>query len=237
MIISLVLVLLVTAGGTLASYLYDEGAAFAARLCAGACIGIAALGLIGFVWASFLGLTPFAILLTVAVIMLLPLVALNKPARRSFIQQDLLVNYRAIRAGLKHPSRLPLGYVAFYTIAALILWRAFDRAMIETPEGIFTGVLNNFGDLPFHLSVITSFAFGNNYPPEDPTYAGVRFTYPFLTDFVSAIFVRCGADLRQSMFIANFVVALSFVGLLHRWSLEMLRDKLAATLTPLLVLL
>jgi hypothetical protein len=236
-IISLVLVLLVTASGTLASYLYDEGAAFAARLCAGACIGIAALGLVGFVWASFLGLTPFAILLTLAVIMLLPLAALKKPARRSLIQQDLLVNYRAIRAGLKHPSRLPLGYVAFYTIAALILWRAFDRAMIETPEGIFTRVLNNFGDLPFHLSVITSFAFGNNYPPEDPTYAGVRFTYPFLTDFVSAIFVRCGADLRQSMFIENFVVALSFVGLLHRWALEMLRDKLAATLTPLLVLL
>ena len=78
--------------------------------------------------------------------------------------------------------------------------------MIDLPEGIFTGVLNNFGDLPFHLSVISGFAFGNNFPPEDPTYAGVRFTYPFLTDFVSAIFVRCGADLRQSMFIENFVV-------------------------------
>jgi len=109
--------------------------------------------------------------------------------------------------------------------------------MIDVPEGIFTGVLNNFGDLPFHLSVISGFAYGNNFPPEDPTYAGVRFTYPFLTDFVSAIFVRCGADLRQSMFIENFVVALAFVGLLHRWALEMLRDKLAAVITPILVLL
>ena len=55
--------------------------------------------------------------------------------------------------------------------------------MIERPDGIYTGVLNNFGDLPFHLSVITSFAYGQNFPPEDPTFAGVRFTYPFLTDF------------------------------------------------------
>ena len=63
MIISLALVLLVTASGTLASYLYDEDVNFAARLCAGACIGITALGLLGFVLASFIGLTPLAILL------------------------------------------------------------------------------------------------------------------------------------------------------------------------------
>jgi hypothetical protein len=236
-IISLALVLLATAGGTLVSYLYDEGAAFAARLCAGACIGIAALGLVGFVFASFLGLTPLAILLTLLLVISLPLLALRNPNRRVIIQQDLRATYRAIRQGYLDPSRLPFGYIVFYTVIAAILWRAFQRAMIDVPEGIFTGVLNNFGDLPFHLSVISSFAYGNNFPPDDPTYAGVRFTYPFLTDFVSAIFVRCGADLRQSMFIENFVVALAFVGLLHRWALEMLRDKIAAVITPVLVLL
>ncbi len=237
MIISLALVLLATAGGTLVSYLYDEGASFAARLCAGACIGIAALGLVGFVFASFLGLTPLAILLTLLVVISLPLLALRNPNRRLIIQQDLRATYQAIRQGYLNPSRLPLGYIVFYTVVAAILWRAFQRAMIDVPEGIFTGVRNNFGDLPFHLSVIGSFAYGNNFPPDDPTYAGVRFTYPFLTDFVSAIFVRCGADLRQSMFIENFVVALAFVGLLHRWALEMLRDKIAAVITPVLVLL
>ena len=237
MIISLGLVLLATASGTLASYLYDEGAAFAARLCAGACIGIAALGLVGFVFASFLGLTPLAILFSLLVVISLPLLALRNPNRRAVIQQDLRATYRAIRQVYLDPKRLPLGYIVFYTVVAVVLWRAFQRAMIDVPEGIFTGVLNNFGDLPFHLSVISSFAYGNNFPPEDPTYAGVRFTYPFLTDFVSAIFVRCGADLRQSMFLENFVVALAFVGLLHRWALEMLRDKLAAVITPVLVLL
>jgi hypothetical protein len=235
-LISLAIVLLVTASGTLSSYLYDEGASFAARLCAGACLGIAALGLVGFIFASFLGLTHLAIVLTM-VVFVLPLLSLQNQNRRVFIKQDLRATTHTIRRGLSDPGRLPLGYIFFYTVVAVILWRAFQRAMIEVPEGIFTGVLNNFGDLPFHLSVITSFAFGNNFPPEDPTYAGVRFTYPFLTDFVSAIFVRCGATLRQSMFLENFVVAVAFVGLLHRWALEMLRDKLAAILTPILVLL
>jgi hypothetical protein len=236
-IISLALVLLVTAGGTLASYLYDEDVNFAARLCAGACIGIAALGLVGFVLASFLGLTPLTILLALLITVGLPLLSLSNPDRNTLVQQDLRATSRSIRQAVGNPTGLQLGYTLFYIVVAAILWRAFQRAMIETPEGIFTGLLNNFGDLPFHVSVITSFSFGNNFPPQDPTYAGVRFTYPFLTDFVSAIFVRCGADLRQSMFLENFVVVLAFVGLMHRWALEMLRDRLAAIITPILVLL
>jgi hypothetical protein len=235
-IISLALVLFVTGSATLLTYAYDEGANFAARLCAGACIGIATLGLVGFIFASFLGLTPVSILLTV-VVHSLPLIWLRNPNRRAVVKNDLNAAYRGIRRALSRPGQMPLGYVIFYVVVGLILWRAFQRAMIEVPEGIYTGLLNNYGDLPFHLSVITSFAYGNNFLPEDPTYAGVRFTYPFLTDFVSAIFVRCGADLRQSMFIENFVLAMAFVGLMHRWALVMVRDRLAAVLTPLLVLL
>src|SRR4029079_1640521 len=53
----------------------------------------------------------------------------------------------------------------------------------------------------------------------------------------SAVFVRCGADLRQSMFIENYLLGLAFVGLVHRWAIVMLRDRLAAILTPLIVLL
>jgi hypothetical protein len=235
-IISLALVVVAIAGGTVATYLYDEAAPFAARLCSGACVGIATLGLVGFIFASFLGLTPLTILLTLAVLAL-PLFFLRSPNRRVVVQRDLKATYRAIRQGLFHPTRIRFGYAVFYLVVAAILWRAFQRAMIDLPEGIYTGVVNNLGDLPFHLSVITSFAYGNNFLPEDPTYAGVRFTYPFLTDFVSAVFVHCGADLRQSMFIENFVVALAFVGLLHRWAFAMLRNRLAAILTPVLVLL
>src|SRR5678815_975813 len=236
MIISLVLTLLVTASGTIATYLYDEGASFAARLCAGACLGLTALGLIGFIVASFIGLNTTSIIIT-TVVLSLPVLLLRDRNRWNAIRRDLKLTSQTIRRSLKDPTSTALGYFLFYVVVAYVLWRVFDRAMIETPEGYATGVLNNFGDLPFHISVITSFAHGNNFPPEDPTYSGVRFTYPFLTDFVSAVFVKCGASLRQSMFLENFVVAISFVGLLHRWALELLRDRLAAVVTPLLVFL
>jgi hypothetical protein len=236
MIISLALALLCTAGGTIATYLYDEGASFSYRVCSGACVGLAALGLICFVIASFLGLSPLTIAISLVVVWIVPFVVLQKQYLRKTIRQDLQKTSQGIRQTLLHPTRIT-GTAVFYVLVVIVLWRVFGRAVIEEPEGLFTGVLNNFGDLPFHISVITSFVYGENFPPEDPTYAGVKFTYPFLTDFISAIFVRCGANLRESMFVGNMFVAVSFVGLVHRWALVLLRDRLAALLTPLIVLL
>ncbi len=236
MIISLVLASLAIASGTITTYFYDEGASFPSRLCAGACVGLAGLGLIGFLFALFIGLTPLAIVLT-AVVLILPFLALLDPAHKKKLTWELVLTRQSVRRTVLHPSLTLLGYFLFYAVVSVILWQVFSRAMIELPEGLYTGLINNFGDLPFHLSVISGFAYGNNFPPEDPTYAGVRFTYPFLSDFVSAIFLRCGASLRQSMFIENYILAISLVGLLHRWALAMLKDRLAAVITPLLVLL
>ena len=233
---SLALALLVIFSGTLATYLYDDDAPFQARLCSGACLGITALSLLGFVFSSLLGLTGTAVLLS-ALVCSLPLALLAKQTYLGRLQKDLSGVSQTVRRLTSKPDAVSIGYVVFYVVTALVLWQVFSKAMIQDSEGVSTGLLNNFGDLPFHLSVITGFAYGNNFPPEDPTYAGVRFTYPFLSDFASAMFVRTGSDLRESMFIENFILAISFVGLLHRWALVMLRDRLAAIITPLLVLL
>ena len=236
MIPSLLLALLVTFSGTVATYLYDDDASFGARLCAGGALGLAALGLVSFVVASFVGLSGVSVLISGAIVCS-PLGLLSDTSYLKRFQHDLQAVSNSASRLLTKPGWTSVGYVLFYAVVIVILWKVFSRAVIEEPTGISTGLLNNFGDLPFHISVITSFAFGNNFPPEDPTYAGVRFTYPFLSDFVSAVFLKCGADLVQSMFIENFILGVSFVGLIHRWALVMLRDKLAAVITPLLVLL
>ena len=236
MITSLLLALLVTFSGTVATYLYDEDAPLAARLCAGGALGLAALGLVSFLVASFIGLTGAAIVFSAA-ICCSPLALLSDPSTLQRITQDLDAAWQSTQRFFLRPEPKLAGYALFYAVVTFVLWKVFSRAVIEDDAGLSTGLLNNFGDLPFHLSVITSFAFGNNFPPEDPTYAGVRFTYPFISDFVSAVFVQCGADLRQSMFIENFILGISFVGLVHRWAQVMLRDTLAAIITPLLVLL
>jgi hypothetical protein len=186
--------------------------------------------------ASLFGLTNALLIFTILLILAVSVFVIRPTKARTRLRQELSQSAAGIRQALLHPTRVSLAAL-YYVLVVVVFWRVFARAVIVDAEGMSTGVLNNFGDLPFHLSVITSFAFGNNFPPEDPTYAGVSFTYPFLTDFVSAVFVRAGASLRDSMFIENLVVAVSLVGLLHRWAWELLKNKLAAYLTPLLVLL
>jgi hypothetical protein len=236
MIASLALSLLAIGSGALLTYEFDEGAPLASRLCSGACIGFAAMALAGFVIALFFGLDLYSIGLT-ALILLLPFLLLAKAAIRDQINDDVNRALKAISRASTKPDRWAFIYFLFYAAVMIVMWLVFDRALLEKPDGYYTGVLNNYGDLPFHLSVITRFAFGQNYPPEDPTFAGARFTYPFLTDFVSAIFVRLGATLRQSLFIENWIIGVALVGVLHRFGLQLVRNRAAAILTPVLVIL
>jgi len=236
MITSLALSLIAIASGTLLTYTYDDDAPLAARLCSGACIGFAVMGLAGFILAMCLGLNPLTIGLT-AVVLLLPVGLLKRPDIRKQLNADIDAVLKAISRASSKPDRWAFIYFLFYAGVLIVMWLVFDRALLYRPDGLATGVLNNYGDLPFHLSVITRFAFGQNFPPEDPTFSGVRFTYPFLTDFISAIFVRSGADLRQSLFIENWIIGVAMVGVLHRFALRLLHNRTAAILTPLLIIL
>ncbi len=236
MLISLALSLIAVASGALLTYIWDEDAPLASRLCTGTCIGFALLGLIGLVFALLIGLTNATLIVT-ALVLITPALLLRNRQLRAQIDQDLNQATQAISRAATRPDRWSVIYFLFYAAVAIGMWLVFSRAMFEKPEGIYTGVLNNYGDLPFHLSVISRFAFGQNFPPEDPTFAGARFTYPFLTDFVSAMFMRAGASLRDSLFIENYFVSVALVGVLHRFGQKLLRNRTAAMLTPLLIVL
>ena len=236
MITSLVLAFIAIASGTLLTYIYDEDTPLASRLCSGACIGFAVMGLVGFILALFLGLTPLTLSLTAA-LLATSFLLLKSQQRRNQLNSDINQAIQAISRAASRPDRWALIYFLFYGGVAVVTWLVFSRAIFEKPDGIYTGVLNNYGDLPFHLSVITGFAFGQNFPPEDPTFAGVRFTYPFITDFISAMFVRAGASLRDSMFIENWILGIALVGVLHRFGQQLVRNRTAAILTPVLVIL
>ncbi|MDT5269011.1 MAG: hypothetical protein QOH49_1197 [Acidobacteriota bacterium] len=231
---ALLLALAAIAGATVLTYSYDRDANIWSRLCAGVCLGFAALGLVGFVLASMLGMGPAALALAAAVCGL-PLLLLLRRGWRGDVAAD-------IREGLSIVSRAlsgkgGAGVLVFYIVAALLFWFVYARAMYQTPDGIFTGVDTNLGDMPFHLAVVTGFAHGENFPPQHPEFAGVRLTYPFVVDFVAAMFVRAGATLERALFWQNFTMMMALVGLLHRWALKLTRERLAALFVPALVLL
>ncbi len=233
---ALLLALAAIATGTLLTYLYDRDAPLLARMCAGACVGLTVLGLVGFIVASVFGLTPLALVVS-GTLVAAPLALLGQKERRESVRSDIRATSRDLRRALVIGDASATATLIFFVCVALILWLVFGRAMYETAAGIFTGVDNNIGDLPFHLGVITGFTRGENFPPQHPEFAGARLTYPFLVDFVTAMFVRAGATLEGAMFWQNFVLALALVGLLYRWALKLTGDGAAALMTPVLVLL
>src|SRR5579864_9100739 len=218
-------------GGTLLTFLFDHNAPRGARLCMGASIGMALMATVGFLLALMLGLGPATIILS-SVILLAPFLLLVNRERRALI----LFLLRPSPSAAREPSAGGIGYLVFYLAMAILLAMVFNRAVFERADGIYTGVMNNLGDLPLHLQVINSFAHGHNLPPEDPTFAGVRFAYPFLVDFLAAMLVRAGAGVIFAMWLQNMVLAMALVGLLHYWTVLLTRNRLAGVIAPLLVL-
>jgi hypothetical protein len=215
----LVLVIAVLAGAALVS-LADRAAPVDALLCAGAPVGIALLGLVGYILASLFGLTPLSVGLSVAVL------------------APCLLIWSRPGAAPRLPARRRVWRLLFWAAAGVALWAVFDRVFIERADGgIATGDDHNLGDLPFHLAIITGFAHGSNVPPEHPELAGVPLTYPFLVDFVAAQLVTAGASLRRALLFENLALGLGLVGLLYRLGLRTTRSTRAALLTVLLALL
>jgi len=218
-------------GGTLLTFLFDRNAPRGARLCMGASIGMALMATVGFVLALLLGLDMGAIILSAFILLLPGLLLVNRERR------DMILNaLRSPNSAAQKSSLAGIGYLAFYLTIAILLAMIFNRAVFERPDGIYTGVMNNLGDLPLHLQIINSFAQGHNLPPEDPTFAGVRFAYPFLVDFFAAMLVRAGASVIFAMWLQNMVMAMALVGLLHYWTILLTRNRLAGVIAPLLVL-
>ena len=223
-------------GGTLLTFWFDIGTPRAARICLGAGLGLPLLSSIGFALSLRLGLGPASIALS-AVIMLLPLLLLLGTDRRARIFS--LFGGSSFERSSRGKRRTPggnLSYVLFYVAIAILLGLFFNRAVFETPQGIFTGIANNLGDMPLHLQIINSFSQGNNFPPQDPTFAGVRFAYPFLVDFLTAMMVRAGAGIIGAIWLQNMLMGLTLVGSLHYFTLLLTRNRRAGFVAPLLVL-
>jgi hypothetical protein len=233
---ALILALVAVLSGALVTYLYDRDAHLLARLAAGACTGLAALGLCGFVLASFLGLTDASVLIS-AVVVAAPLALLAKSEWRARVRYDAGEAWRDLSGAVMRPRAATTGALILFVVCAVLFVKVFGRAMFVRGGEIFTGVDNNLGDLPFHLSIITGFVYGENFPPVHPEYAGARLTYPFIVDFVAAMFVRAGATLEGALFLENVVLALALVVLLYRFALKLTGDHAAALITPALALL
>ena len=231
---TILFVLVAIVDGAIFTHICGKKWPLAVRLCAGACTGFALVATVGFLAASVCGLLNPAVAWISLILITAPALAVAR-AGGPHIRQELAEAGRGLRQTVLHPSWLGAGLGAFYAGIAVFLGRVFGKAVYWGADGIYTGVANNLGDLPFHLQIISSFALGRNFPPQDPGFAGVRFAYPFLVDFLAAMMKQTGASLIAAIWIESVVLAIALVGLLHYWTRELTGDRLAGWLAPVLI--
>jgi hypothetical protein len=235
MLVAVALALLVTAGGTVVSYAYDDDASFPVRLAYGAASGLVAFSGFGLLLANVIAIGPAAY--GAALLVGIPVLALVHPAIRTHATADLRVVGSQLSAAVRGPGLGSAGALLYAVVATVFLWAVFDRVIIERDGGLLTGYVNNLGDLPFHLQITSSFAFGENFPPQDPMYAGTGFAYPYLSDLLAALFVAVGASMREAFLLQNMLLGLALVGVLYRFASVVTADRLAGYIAPVIVLL
>ena len=119
MIISLALSLVAIASGLVLTYTYEDDEPLASRLCSGACIGFAGMGLVGFVLALAFGLHAVTLILTAA-ITAVPFLLLFKNYYRNALDADVNKALRAISRATSRPSRWDFIYFFFYAAVVIL---------------------------------------------------------------------------------------------------------------------
>lgn len=230
MITSVIIICLIAFGGMALTYLVVDDESFMWRLAAGSIVGSALFGLIGFVLALGFGFGVVTVGIAMAVTVL-PVVLLTRKEYGGNFRHDWAKAKGKFQGGtLKRFAGF--GYYAFFFV---LFWFFFGQALFETAQGIFTGGTQNLGDLPFHLGAIYSFTDGNNFPPQNPSFSGARFSYPFIADFLTACFMKAGADVKSAMFVQNLTWAFSLVVVLERFTVKLTGSKLAGRIAPFLL--
>ncbi|EAY05613.1 hypothetical protein TVAG_263830 [Trichomonas vaginalis G3] len=98
-----------------------------------------------------------------------------------------------------------------------------------------------YGDLPFHLNIISSFAWGANnrreslYDVKSVFYMKTRLAYPFIPNFLSAALIATGkATLRASLIFPSILMSFSLVIGIYLVSFIFTKNHLMALLSLIL---
>ncbi len=230
MLLSFILILLITIGGLSLTYLFAEDEPLLWRLSVGNVIGSAVFGLVCFLLACLFGFSIVTISLSF-LISLAPLLLFTKETNRA----KLRANWQKAKGkleGATFKKFLRFGYYVFFFVLFCLF---FERAILENASGIYTGASQNYGDLPFHLGAIYSFTDGQNFPPENPSYAFAKFSYPFMADLITAAFVKFGASVRDAVLVQNIFLAFSLLIILERFVFKLTGNRLAGKIAPVLL--
>ncbi|MDP3948100.1 MAG: hypothetical protein Q8P87_00120 [bacterium] len=227
-LLSIILLINLVFVGLLITYFLRLEFFLEARVAAGALIGIIIFGVSMLVVSYFLGLNFLGLTIFVVIINFFSIKYLLKENIWKIQAEWLDLKRRFSKLSWK------LFFLFLGVFTPIFSYLAFQLLTFSNGR-YFVQPLHAYGDISLHLGLISSFAFGNNFPPQSPILSGTKISYPFLIDFITAIFVN-PLSLRFDQAIALVGVLMMAVSiiLLAYFSLKVTGNKLAACLVLVL---
>ncbi len=107
--------------------------------------------------------------------------------------------------------------ILFFTMFAA--WRHFGWliALMPNPSGatVTTLSVTNYGDLPFHVSLIRFLASGVDFMPFNPIFSLEKLRYPFGVDLYNALWENIGIQMSGHLFIYGIAATFATLVLLR----------------------
>ncbi|KKP23264.1 MAG: hypothetical protein UR11_C0001G0238 [Candidatus Woesebacteria bacterium GW2011_GWC1_30_29] len=128
------------------------------------------------------------------------------------------------------------GYILFNIFWLICFGLVISQTHLKSGESYLSGSPSTSGDLPFHLGLISNFAYGDNFPPINPIASFKTINYHFVADFVSAQLLVLGSGLRYSLIIPSTIFGLLLVNSLYLLAFKILNNNRASYLSVFLFL-
>ncbi len=217
--------------GLILSYFFQLKMVLEQRIAAALLIGLIFLGYVffaaGFVW----GMSGGSLALTLITMNGVALVAWRKSSWDR-IQED----WSEFR---KRYSSRSWQLLAICLLLAIGLFSYLVGGMLSYKEDTyFVQPVHAYGDISLHLGIISSFVYGDNFPAQNPNFAGTPISYPFMVDFLTAIFIQpVGMSYAQSMAFTGGLLFAILIVLMVFFVIDLTNSKKVAILSLWLFLL
>jgi hypothetical protein len=112
-----------------------------------------------------------------------------------------------------------------FVVRWALLWAG---ALTYDSRGLWAGQSFIWGDWALHLGDVTSFVWGDNFPPENTRYVGGPLAYHYLTSITAAALVVLGMTPTAALVFHSFVFCLFILFGLYAFALRLTGDRDAA---------
>lgn len=146
----------------------------------------------------------------------------------------LIIKRRQIFGGAQICKDLNFENVAVPLFGALAFIALNLRCVLREEFNSLYGSLFVHGDCSFHVAIINSFVYRDNFPPQYPVITNTPMEYPILVDFLSAILMKTGFDLRSSIIIPNVLFQVSTLCLISSLAIRIFKRKYVGVLSAFL---